>query len=137
MAQAPRLPEFDKEKFKEEPLFAAFWEVIQPHLKLNARAMEHGVTVSENMAAGWVELEVSSAQAYPIRVASPLAAGQTPYGVLCAGVWGSSNPNAPILGPGGVQADWIGTDDGAILIRKFSGELEAQAFRVRLLVLAR
>jgi hypothetical protein len=137
MAQPPRLPEFDKEKFKDEPLFAVFWELLQPHLKLNARLADRGATVSENLAAGWVDIEVTSTQAYPIRVPSPLAAGQTPYGVLCAGVWDSRNANAAVLGPGGVQPDWVATDDGTILIRKFSGELEGIPFRVRLLVLAR
>lgn len=137
MAQPPRLPEFDKEKFKDEPLFAAFWELIQPHLKLNARLADRGATVSENLAAGWVELEVTSTQAFPIRVPSPLGAGQTPYGILCAGVVDLRNPNNPVLGPSGVQADWVATEDGAIIIRKFTGELEGIPFRVRLLVLAR
>lgn len=137
MAQPPRLPEFDKEKFKDEPLFAAFWELIQPHLKLNARVLDRGASVAENLAAGWVELEVTTAQAYPIRVASPLAPGQTAYGVICAGVWNSNSPGTPVLGPSGVQADWVAAEDGGIIIRKFSGELEGVAFRVRLLVLAR
>jgi hypothetical protein len=137
MSQPPKLPEFDKAKFAEQPLFAAFWELIQPHLKLNARALDRGLSVSENGASGWVDVEVTATQRYPFPVASPLPPGTTPYGVVCVGVWSATNPAVPILGPGGVQADWVAADDGGITIRKFAGELEGGAFRARLLVLAR
>jgi hypothetical protein len=135
MAQPPRLPEFDKAKFADEPLFAAFWEVVQPFLKLASQALKQGLTVSENIAGGWVDVEVTANQAFPLRIQSPLPAGLTPYGISCMGVWSSANPNEPILGPGGVQPDWV-FDQGSIIIRKFTGELEGVAFRARLLVLA-
>lgn len=135
MAQPPKLPEFDKAKFAEQPLFAAFWEMLQPHLKLNARAMDRGVTVGENVAGAWVDVDVSAGQMFPIRVQNPLAAGQTPYGVLCVSVLSPSSPGTAILGASAVQPDWV-SEEGAIVIRKFTGELSPAPFRARLLVLA-
>lgn len=135
MAQAPRLPEFDKEKFKDEPLFAAFWEVIQPHLKLNARALDHNLSVGDNLAAGWVDVPITGTQSFPFTIASPLAAGQQPYGVLVAGIFANDQPVIP--GAMGVFVEWSPTSEGKILIRNITGEVSDIACTVRLLVLAR
>lgn len=137
MAQAPRLPEFDKEKFKDEPLFAAFWEIIQPHLKLNARALDHNLSVGDNLAAGWVDVPITGTQSFPFTIASPLAAGQQPYGVLVAGIFANSG-NLPVVpGAMGVFVEWSLTPEGSILIRNITGEVSDIACTVRLLVLAR
>jgi hypothetical protein len=136
MAQAPRLPEFDKEKFKDEPLFAAFWELLQPHLKLNARLADHGATVSENLAAGWVDVTLTGTQTFPFPVQSPLPAGQQPYGVFAVGVFANNNLRV-IPGASGVFVEWLLTPEGTILIRNITGEISDIPCTVRLLVLAR
>lgn len=136
MAQPPRLPEFDKEKFKDEPLFAAFWELLQPHLKLNARVLDRGATVSENLAAGWVDVPLTGTQSFPITVASPLAAGQQVHGVLVAGIFANNNLTV-VPGSSGVFVEWVPAPDGGILIRNITGEVSDIQCTVRLLVLAR
>jgi hypothetical protein len=136
MAQPPRLPEFDKEKFKDEPLFAAFWELIQPHLKLNARLADHGATASENLAAGWVDVPLTGTQTFPFTIQSPLASGQQPYGVFVAAVFANNNLRVT-PGASGVFVEWVLTPEGAILIRNITGEIADITCTVRLLVLAR
>lgn len=157
MAQPPKLPEFDKAKFAEQPLFAAFWEMIQPHLKLNARAMERGVSVSENIAGAWVDIAVAATQIFPLAVASPLPAGLTPYGVVTAGIFDPANAGQSLLvtrnlevlddGPDfdpyvelpplGVTVEWTATPEGGLTVLAITGLPPGRACVVRVLVLAR
>lgn len=156
MAQPPKLPEFDKAKFKDEPLFSAFWELIQPHLKLNARALDRGITVGENGASGWVDISVTANQTFPLAVAPPLPPGSAPYGVVTAGIFDPANPgtrvletrNLPVydvpdvepyveLPPQGVTVEWAATAEGGLSVLAISGLPPGRACVVRVIVLAR
>lgn len=157
MSQPPRLPEFDKAKFAEQPLFAAFWELIQPHLKLNARALDRGLSVSENGASGWVDIPITATQTFPLAVAPPLPSGLTPYGVVTAGIFDAANPgqrlldirNLPVfdageglepyveLPPPGVTVEWAATPEGGLTVLAITGLPPGRACVVRVIVLAR
>lgn len=153
MAQPPSLPNFEKSKFSAVPLFSAFWDLIYPFMKQTVEVQRRGATPSENLATGWLNIEVSSGTVFPMReMENPLPGGKPIHGVLVAGVFNPASPGsaslatstASVTGGGGgsvtlpalaVSVDWTVGPGGGLVVLGVTG-LPSSTRTVRVLVFA-
>jgi hypothetical protein len=153
MAQPPSLPNFEKPKYSAVPLFSTFWDFLHPFLKQTVEALRGGLTVRENLAAAWLDIEVAAGQAYPMReMTNPLPGGKTIHGVWVVGVFNPASPGTASLatssvsvtgGGGGTVTlptlapfvDWAVGPGGGLVVLGITG-LPAATRTVRVLVLA-
>lgn len=162
MAQPPNLPNFEKSRFASVPLFGTFWDFLFLFVKQTVEALRKGLTVRENLAAAWVDINVPAGQTYPMReMQNPLPGGARIHGVLVAGVFDPATPNvasltastAPLtigLSPNpdsiaatgtaalpalGVFVDWTVGVGGGLVVLGITG-LPSATRTVRVLVLA-
>lgn len=136
MAQPPVAPTFEKAKYTGDsgPSFSRFWALIQSFFKTTAAALNRGISVSENMAAGWVEIELPPSPTYPLTATNPLPNRAPARGALVAWVEDAANPGK-VCSTAGVFAE-VGNAGGGLVIRNVTGLASGRAFTLRLLVFA-
>lgn len=142
MAQPPSTPNFDKAKFTDAPIRAAFvifWDLLFAYFERITSALRGDLTVSENLAGGWVDLSIEPDQSFPIRgIANPITSGRVPYGVLVAAVRDPVDPDKIVIPPAGsVTVQWTLEQPGGLIIQGITGLVSETRYTVRLLVLAR
>lgn len=139
MAQPPATPKFDKAKYASAKVleaFVLFWDLLYPYFERVTAALRGGLTVSENLSGGWIDVQVEATQSYPIRgLGNPIPGGKTPHAVIVAMVRDPGDPGT-VLSLSGVTPQWTTDAAGGVVILGLSGLSSDTRYLVRLLVLA-